>query len=311
MTGHHGRRRRLLACACALAGGVLGFERELGRFLTACAADQVACSGFGGADPWLAYDELIEQADATPIPAPDYPSDPRPIKGDDLRLVAFAELYAKQAWGDLALALAEAANGNGSSIRKMVDEDWYGRDPDTGAFDPGQRSLLHAGRGGAALPQGSDPVLPACGRQLLGPVRALLDQLRLRRAELRPLADPRTRRVPRAVPRPELGATPLVVNTTYDPATPYRGGLRLVRDLGNARLLTMVGDGHTAYGGNSPCIDAAVEAYLIDRVLPAAGTRCRQEVDFEAPEQQAVTRLAAPQASSRIKVRPHTKPLVR
>src|SRR3954451_722509 len=38
-----------------------GFERALGRFLMACAADQAACSGFGGKDPWLAYDELIDQ----------------------------------------------------------------------------------------------------------------------------------------------------------------------------------------------------------------------------------------------------------
>ena len=42
-----------------------------------------------------------------------------------------------------------------------------------------------------------------------------------------------------------------MVATTYDPATPYRGAKSLVRDLGNARLLTMRGDGHTAYRGNS------------------------------------------------------------
>jgi hypothetical protein len=50
------------------------------------------------------------------------------------------------------------------------------------------------------------------------------------------------------------------VATTYDPATPYRGAKNLVRDPGNARLLTQRGDGHTAYPGNSACIDAAVEA---------------------------------------------------
>ena len=55
---------------------------------------------------------------------------------------------------------------------------------------------------------------------------------------------------------------PLVVGTTYDVATPYRGAKRLVARLGNARLLTMRGDGHTAYGGNSSCIDAAVDAYF-------------------------------------------------
>jgi hypothetical protein len=74
-----------------------------------------------------------------------------------------------------------------------------------------------------------------------------------------------------------------VVATTYDPATPYRGALKLVRTLGNARLLTMRGDGHTAYGGNSPCIDDAVNAYLLEGDLPAPGTSCRQAVPFEQP----------------------------
>jgi hypothetical protein len=77
--------------------------------------------------------------------------------------------------------------------------------------------------------------------------------------------------------------TILVVGTTYDPATPYRGARKLVRELGTARLLTMRGDGHTAYGGNSECIDAAVDGYLLDGTLPPAGTVCRQQVPFAFP----------------------------
>jgi hypothetical protein len=42
---------------------------------------------------------------------------------------------------------------------------------------------------------------------------------------------------------PGSTVTPLVIGTTYDPATPYRGAKNLVRTLGNARLLTMRGDG--------------------------------------------------------------------
>ena len=75
----------------------------------------------------------------------------------------------------------------------------------------------------------------------------------------------------------------LVVATTYDPATPYSGGVSLVDQLGNARLLTMEGDGHTAYGGNSPCVDSAVDSYLVSVTLPEAGTVCEQDVPFTAP----------------------------
>ena len=110
-------------------------ERAIGRIWQACARDQTACSGFGGDDPHLAFDELIDRADATPIPAPGYAPDPRPIKGDDLRAAAFSAVYAKQNWGDFTKAVAEADKGDGSAIREQVDTSWYGRD-ETGAYDP-------------------------------------------------------------------------------------------------------------------------------------------------------------------------------
>ena len=43
----------------------------------------------------------------------------------------------------------------------------------------------------------------------------------------------------------------------------------------------MRGDGHTAsFGNNSPCIDAAVRAYLEERTLPKRHTVCSQDVPF-------------------------------
>jgi hypothetical protein len=45
----------------------------------------------------------------------------------------------------------------------------------------------------------------------------------------------------------------------------------------------MRGDGHTAYPGESSCIDTATESYVNDLKLPAKGTICRQETQFEAP----------------------------
>ena len=154
------------------------------------------------------------------------------------------------------LALQEADAGDGTIFRELVDA-FYGRLPD-GTFDPGgdryftitgvdQRFTsdiafyLQQGReswetfdhfwwnaGYSELPWGLYPVVP-------------------RGAYFGPFG------VPGSSP------TTLVVGTTYDPATPYRMAKQLVAQMGNARLLTMRGDGHTAYGGNSPCIDAAVD----------------------------------------------------
>ncbi|MEU9338400.1 alpha/beta hydrolase [Streptomyces sp. NPDC048290] len=72
------------------------------------------------------------------------------------------------------------------------------------------------------------------------------------------------------------GAAPIVVvGTTRDPATPYRWAQSLSRQLTSARLLTYEGDGHTAYGRGSGCVDRAINAYLVRGVVPGGGKRCR------------------------------------
>ena len=66
----------------------------------------------------------------------------------------------------------------------------------------------------------------------------------------------------------------------------------------DARLLTMEGDGHGAYGGNSRCIDASVNAYLLDGVVPETGAECQQEVPFGNAQAFVVGQDAAPAASA-------------
>jgi pimeloyl-ACP methyl ester carboxylesterase len=71
------------------------------------------------------------------------------------------------------------------------------------------------------------------------------------------------------------GAAPIVVvGTTRDPATPYRWAQALAGQLSSARLLTYEGDGHTAYGRGSSCIDRTINAYLLRGTPPTDGKRC-------------------------------------
>ena len=71
------------------------------------------------------------------------------------------------------------------------------------------------------------------------------------------------------------GAPPiLVVGTTRDPATPYRWARALAADLPSGVLLGRNGDGHTAYGEGSVCVDTIVNAYLISLKVPRGGTVC-------------------------------------
>ncbi|MEV1050074.1 alpha/beta fold hydrolase [Streptomyces sp. NPDC059017] len=70
----------------------------------------------------------------------------------------------------------------------------------------------------------------------------------------------------------------LVVNTLYDPATPYQGALAMTRQLANARLLTVEGYGHSSVVNPSLCVDDHERRYLVDGVLPPPGAVCRQDV---------------------------------
>ncbi len=72
------------------------------------------------------------------------------------------------------------------------------------------------------------------------------------------------------------GAKPIVViGTLRDPATPYKWAQSLASQLSSGVLLTLDGDGHTAYLQGNPCITQATDRYLVTTEPPKAGTVCR------------------------------------
>jgi pimeloyl-ACP methyl ester carboxylesterase len=265
-----------------IAEQTAGFEVALSRFLEACAVDQTACSGFGGTSPSTAFDHLVAAADVTPIPADGYTADPRPVTGDDIRTATLSMLYAKPVWGELASVLAQAAAGDGSAVRAEVDS-YYGLQDD-GSYDPLSDRYFVIGATEQKYPQGDLSVYLDRGAESWASFPHFWANSGYAEISyaLWPAHDKDAYDGPFTVPA--SAPTPLVVATTYDPATPYPGARQLVQEMGNARLLTMDGDGHTAYGGNSTCVDGAVEGYLLDQALPQAGTVCQQEVPFAAPE---------------------------
>jgi pimeloyl-ACP methyl ester carboxylesterase len=279
-----------------VADQTASFESSLDRFLAACAADQKACSGFGGANPSVAYDDLIASAETTPIPAGGYEPDPRPVMADEIRLATLPLLYTKRLWGLLGLVLAQASGGDASFVRALADG-FYGRRID-GTFSPDLDRLFAITAAEEHYPRGDlQPYLDRGAESWAAYPHFWFNS--------------GYSEIPYALwPRRDEDAydgsftvrpsspTPLVVATTNDPATPYEGALNLIRDLGNARLLTMDGDNHTAYGGNSACVNSAEEAYLIDGTLPAEGTVCQQQVPFTAP--QPVTTGALRAAAARL-----------
>ncbi|QWW19181.1 alpha/beta fold hydrolase [Schaalia sp. 19OD2882] len=67
----------------------------------------------------------------------------------------------------------------------------------------------------------------------------------------------------------------LVFGVTGDHATPYQYAQSLTKQLGNAVLVTLEDVGHGAsFSGKSACADKIASKYLIDGVVPDAGTTC-------------------------------------
>ncbi|WP_053680426.1 alpha/beta hydrolase [Streptomyces sp. WM4235] len=101
--------------------------------------------------------------------------------------------------------------------------------------------------------------------------------------------------VPGAWDTPDVsapGAAPIVViGNTGDPATPYEGARKMVERLGPGVgvELTYKGQGHGAYNSGDPCVQKAVDTYLLDGKVPATGTVCtRSESATPTPQQQPV-----------------------
>jgi len=268
------------------------FEDALDRFLAACKADQTACQHFGGTDPSKAFDALIARAEQHPIDASGYAPDPRPVDGDDIRMATASFLYAKQNWPALAQALTEAAAGDASFLRAVVDEAFYARNPDTGTFDPISDRYFTIGASEQRYPRDPEIFFDRGARSFHDYPHFWWNS---GYAELNyafwPARDADAYAGPFTIPASSV--TPLVIATTHDPATPYIGAKHLVRELGNARLLTMAGDGHTAYAGNSACIDRITNAYLVSVTLPQPGTVCQQQVPFTSSAAAAKAGAAA------------------
>jgi pimeloyl-ACP methyl ester carboxylesterase len=90
----------------------------------------------------------------------------------------------------------------------------------------------------------------------------------------------------------------LLINTRYDPATPYPNAVRVRRLLPNSALLTVDGVGHGGLAVSS-CAQEVTARYLLTGATPAPGTVCAQDFQpFEPiPTAKTTTQTRPPRAS--------------
>lgn len=69
----------------------------------------------------------------------------------------------------------------------------------------------------------------------------------------------------------------LVIANSYDPATAFGSSLRLAQALHDARVLPVMGFGHTVLFNPNRCARDYVAAYLVDLQLPPTGAACSED----------------------------------
>ncbi|MGV9564431.1 alpha/beta hydrolase [Streptomyces sp. NPDC003480] len=238
----------------------LGFQRALDDYLKSTGQDPRQGSQKIAA--------LLKRIDAKPLPT----ASGRRLTQTLALTGIVLPLYSKETWPVLTSALTSARNGNGSELLRLADEyndrDTLGHYGTTthsqrviSCLDDRQRPTAQQVK--ALLPE-FERISPVFG-DFLGwdtagwchdwPAAGQFDH-------------------------PEVsapGAAPvLVVGNTGDPATPYEGARRMADGLGKGVgvELTWKGEGHGAYGSGSECVDAIVNAYLLNGTVPRDGKVC-------------------------------------
>ncbi|MCF2529246.1 alpha/beta hydrolase [Yinghuangia soli] len=254
-------------------GQTVGFEQSFTRFAKDCAKRPSCPLGTDPARAALVGVDFLDSLRTNPLPSR---LDERKLTSSLGWTGMIRLLYADedQGWEALRSAFDMAMKrGDGTAFVAYAD-DYNGRD-ENGRYDGSMDALRVIGcaDGMAEAPS------PARVQQVLDQLRreAPLFSRDSTPADFSGPGCPswpfRTAEKPHTVKAP--GSDPiLVIGTTGDPATPYAASERLAAGFENATLLTLEGEGHTAYGRGNACIDAAVDAYLTQGKMPAEGKRC-------------------------------------
>lgn len=249
-------------------GQSTGFQTALTRFAQDCARRPSCPLGSATGEVLDGINDLLRRLDRSPLPTR---SGPDLVQAEATTALFFA-MYSTDLWPLLEDALAAAARGNGTKLSDLAaiandqtGPNSYGSNMTSaflaiGCWDypspPGRSGLTAAARSWAR-----DAVVPDLARAMAwgnAPCSTWFGHSA-------------------ATPAPVTSTTSagiLIIGTRYDPATPYAWARSLNRQLPTSRLLSYEGDGHTAYGEGSACVQRTVDTYLVSGTLPAAGARC-------------------------------------
>ncbi|WP_235017767.1 alpha/beta hydrolase [Thermomonospora echinospora] len=246
-----------------------GFETALRAFAADCAA---APNCPLGSDPGQALNKIAElqrRTDSAPLKS--VRGDSRPINETWVTTGIAAALYNKGFWPTLRQALAQAIQKDQGDLLLALADQMLQRRPD-GTYSNQMEANMAVNCVDKPNPPDAaayqkevdkaEKVAPHFGSYVAwGGLPCVYWPVQ-------------TKKAPHAISA--KGSAPiLVIGTTRDPATPYRWAQSLASQLDSGTLLTLDGDGHTAYLGGPPCITKATDHYLLTGTPPKKGTVCR------------------------------------
>lgn len=234
-----------------------GFQLALTRFAADCAG-RADCPFVGDANAVLSgLDGFLRGLDDKPLKTR---SAEALVQSQALNAV-FASMYTPQSWGSLRRGLSTAVRGDGTALQTIANQAADRVGPASYSTNmqeaflgiacwdapptPGQATMARL-----ATQWARDAQVPEIARAMawgMAPCTKWYGH--------QPWAP---------APAPTTTTAPiLILGTRYDPATPYSWAVSLHGQLPTSRLITWEGDGHTAYGNGSTCVDSMVRDFLL------------------------------------------------
>jgi len=242
-----------------------GFETDLDDFLAWCVKQGSCPLGSSQSAASAGLDQLTAQVRAHPESVGG-----RSLGAGEFFIGLASGFYSTSEWESLRQALADAKNGHGAGMLALADQlterqhngSYTNLMESNMAINCIDRDSPRSVAGFDAAAAQAQKASPHFGKDIL--------------YSSLPCAFWHVPPVERAHPVSAPGAPPImVVGTTHDPATPYADAQALAAQLGPAgRLLTLNGDGHTAYLRGDPCITSYVNSYLETARAPQGSPRC-------------------------------------
>lgn len=241
-----------------------GFETALRAYVGHC-VDAGACFLGGSVDAGTKrIRQLLDNVEAKPLPA-----NGRTLAAGNAVLGIWAPLYSQGNWSYLDTALKAAFAGDGAPLMSLSDA-YVSRGAD-GYRDNSLEALY------AVNCLDHDDAIPSSqvGQYLprfekVSPTFGAIFAFSLSSCAQWPI---HTGRVPEEI-HAEGAAPIMVVGTTRDPATPVEWAEALADQLDSGVLVRRDGDGHTGYLAGNPCVDSAVESYLVSGKVPDGTVDC-------------------------------------